>query len=105
MATRSPWLAIAKLELQLFDEKPEEPVEIIFIPEFRRGVTLAYLDQPADCAIAPLPEQRTEEQAWGDDFTDHRWHDKALSFSSSPITYVRALILDEPIPWRADEPF
>ncbi len=49
---------------------PEEPVEIIIMPEFQRGVTLAYLDppgpldreQPAFYAIAPLPEDWTEEQ-------------------------------------------
>lgn len=49
---------------------PEEPVEIIIMPEFQRGVTLAYLDppgpldreQPAFYAVAPLPEDWTEEQ-------------------------------------------
>jgi len=49
---------------------PEEPVEIIIMPEFQRGVTLAYLDspgpldsdQPAFYAVAPLPNDWTEEQ-------------------------------------------
>lgn len=49
---------------------PEEPVEIIIMPEFQRGVTVAYLDppgpldseQPAFYAVAPLPEDWTEEQ-------------------------------------------
>ncbi len=49
---------------------PEEPVEIIIMPEFQRGVTLAYLDppgpldreQPAFYAIAPLPEDWSDEQ-------------------------------------------
>ncbi len=49
---------------------PEEPVEIIIMPEFQRGVTLAYLDppgpldseQPAFYAIAPLPNDWSEEQ-------------------------------------------
>jgi uncharacterized protein (DUF885 family) len=49
---------------------PDEPVEIIVMPEFRRGVTLAYLDppgpldkeQPAFYAVAPLPAEWTEEQ-------------------------------------------
>ena len=49
---------------------PDEPVEIIIMPEFRRGVTLAYLDPPgpldkdqaAFYAVAPLPEEWTEEQ-------------------------------------------
>lgn len=49
---------------------PEEPVEIIIMPEFQRGVSLAYLDppgpldsdQPAFYAVAPLPKDWTEEQ-------------------------------------------
>ena len=49
---------------------PEEPVEIIIMPEFQRGVSVAYLsppgpldkDQPAFYAVAPLPEGWTDEQ-------------------------------------------
>jgi uncharacterized protein (DUF885 family) len=49
---------------------PEEPVEVIIMPEFQRGVSLAYLDppgpldrdQPAFYAVAPLPEDWTDEQ-------------------------------------------
>jgi uncharacterized protein (DUF885 family) len=49
---------------------PEEPVEVIIMPEFQRGVSLAYLDppgpldrdQPAFYAVAPLPEDWTEQQ-------------------------------------------
>ncbi len=49
---------------------PEEPVEIIIMPEFQRGVTLAYLDspgpldsdQPAFYAVAPLPDDWTDDQ-------------------------------------------
>jgi len=49
---------------------PEEPVEIIVMPEFRRGLFVAYLDppgpldreQPAFYAVAPLPEDWTAEQ-------------------------------------------
>jgi len=49
---------------------PEEPVEIIIMPEFQRGVTVAYLDspgsldkdQPSFYAVAPLPDDWTEEQ-------------------------------------------
>jgi len=49
---------------------PEEPVEIIIMPEFQRGVSVAYLDppgpldsdQPAFYAVAPLPADWTEEQ-------------------------------------------
>jgi uncharacterized protein (DUF885 family) len=50
---------------------PEEPVEIIIMPEFQRGVSFAYLDPPgpldkdqsAFYAVAPLPEDWTDEQA------------------------------------------
>ena len=49
---------------------PDEPVEIIIMPEFQRGVSIAYLDppgpldkdQPAFYAVAPLPADWTEEQ-------------------------------------------
>ncbi len=49
---------------------PDEPVEIIIMPEFQRGVSVAYLDPPgpldkeqsAFYAVAPLPEDWTEEQ-------------------------------------------
>ena len=49
---------------------PDEPVEIIVMPEFQRGVSLAYLDPPgpldkgqkAFYAVAPLPEDWTDEQ-------------------------------------------
>jgi uncharacterized protein (DUF885 family) len=44
--------------------------------------------------------RRAVEKAWGEDFTYRRYHDKALSFGSPPVKYVRALILDEPIPHR-----
>ncbi|MCG8371338.1 MAG: DUF885 domain-containing protein, partial [Proteobacteria bacterium] len=49
---------------------PEEPVEIIVMPEFQRGVSVAYLSppgpldkgQPAFYAVAPLPDDWTEAQ-------------------------------------------
>jgi len=41
---------------------PEEPVEIIIMPEFQRGVSVAYRDQPAFYAVAPLPDDWTDEQ-------------------------------------------
>ena len=49
---------------------PEDPVEIIIMPEFQRGVTVAYLDPPgpldkgqsAFYAVAPLPTDWTDEQ-------------------------------------------
>ena len=49
---------------------PDDPVDIIIMSEFQRGVSLAYLDPPgpldtgqkAFYAVAPLPEDWTEEQ-------------------------------------------
>ncbi len=49
---------------------PDDPVEIIILPEFQRGVTLAYLDPPGPLdkgqksfyAVAPLPDDWTDEQ-------------------------------------------
>ncbi len=72
-------VAIAKQQLQqaidFVVEKnivtmPDEPVEIIIMPEFRRGVSIAYLDapgpldgeQPAFYAVSPLPADWTKEQ-------------------------------------------
>ena len=50
---------------------PEEPLEIIVMPEFQRGVSTAYCDSPGPLekngetfyAIAPAPESWTEERA------------------------------------------
>jgi uncharacterized protein (DUF885 family) len=49
---------------------PPDPLEIIFMPEFRRGVSIAYCDSPGPLdvgqrtyyAVAPLPEDWTAEQ-------------------------------------------
>jgi len=49
---------------------PDDPVEIIIMPEFQRGISVAYLDPPgpldkgqaAFYAVAPLPEDWTDEQ-------------------------------------------
>jgi uncharacterized protein (DUF885 family) len=49
---------------------PEDPVEVIVMPEFRRGVSLAYCDSPGPLdagqktfyAVSPLPEDWTPEQ-------------------------------------------
>lgn len=49
---------------------PQDPVEIIVMPEFKRGVALAYCDSPGPLdvglktfyAVAPLPEDWTTEQ-------------------------------------------
>ena len=42
--------------------------------------------------------RRAIEQAWGEEFTLRRYHDQLLSYGSPPYKYVRALMLDEPIP-------
>ncbi len=72
-------VAIAKQQLQQATEfviennivtMPDDPLEIIVMPEFQRGVSVAYLDppgpldqgQPAFYAVAPLPEDWTDEQ-------------------------------------------
>ncbi|MFO7907972.1 MAG: DUF885 domain-containing protein [Pirellulaceae bacterium] len=49
---------------------PPEPIEIIIMPEFQRGVSLAYCDSPGPLdaglktyyAVAPLPDDWTEKQ-------------------------------------------
>ncbi len=49
---------------------PKDPVEIIVMPEFRRGIALAYCDSPGPLdvgqktfyAVSPLPEDWTDEQ-------------------------------------------
>lgn len=49
---------------------PPDPIEIIVMPEFQRGVALAYCDSPGSLdvglktfyAVAPLPEDWTDEQ-------------------------------------------
>jgi uncharacterized protein (DUF885 family) len=49
---------------------PPDPIDIIIMPEFRRGVSIAYCDSPGVLdvgqqtfyAIAPLPEDWTDEQ-------------------------------------------
>ena len=38
------------------------------------------------------------ERLWGDEFTLRRYHDQVLSYGSPPVRFVRALMLDEPIP-------
>jgi uncharacterized protein (DUF885 family) len=46
--------------------------------------------------------RRAVEAAWGDEFTLRRYHDQALSYGSPPVKFIRALILDEPIPRRQE---
>ncbi len=49
---------------------PDDPIEIIVMPEFQRGVAVAYCDSPGPLevgqktfyAVAPLPEDWTDEQ-------------------------------------------
>ncbi len=49
---------------------PDDPIEIIVMPEYQRGVSVAYLDPPGPLdrgqksfyAVAPLPEDWTTEQ-------------------------------------------
>ena len=72
-------VAIAKEQLQQATEfvvehnivtMPDDPVDIIIMPEFQRGVSVAYLDSPGPLdvgqktfyAVAPLPADWTEEQ-------------------------------------------
>ena len=38
------------------------------------------------------------EETWGSDFRLLKYHDQALSYGSPPVQYVKALILDHPIP-------
>ena len=38
------------------------------------------------------------ESAWGDEFTLRRYHDQLLSYGSPPVRFVRALMLNDPIP-------
>lgn len=38
------------------------------------------------------------EKAWGDKFSLKRYHDGVLSFGSPPVRFVKALLLNEPIP-------
>ncbi|MBC7819502.1 MAG: DUF885 domain-containing protein, partial [Planctomycetaceae bacterium] len=38
------------------------------------------------------------EKSWADKFTLKRYHDGTLSFGSPPVRFVKALLLDEPIP-------
>ncbi len=72
-------VAIAKQQLQQATDfvvqenivaMPDNPVEIIVMPEFQRGITVAYLDPPgpldrdqaAFYAVAPLPDDWSEQQ-------------------------------------------
>ncbi|MBC8113126.1 MAG: DUF885 domain-containing protein, partial [Candidatus Saccharimonas sp.] len=38
------------------------------------------------------------KSAWGDRFTLKRYHDGVISFGSPPVRFVKALLLNEPIP-------
>jgi uncharacterized protein (DUF885 family) len=38
------------------------------------------------------------EAAWSGEFTLRRYHDQVLSYGSPPVRFVRALMLNEPVP-------
>ncbi len=69
-AKRSLELATAFVRKKDLLTLPADPVEIIIMPEFKRGVSLAYCDSPGPLdvglktfyAVAPLPEDWTDEQ-------------------------------------------
>lgn len=69
-AKRSLELATAFVREKDLLTLPPDPVEIIVMPEFKRGVSLAYCDSPGPLdvglktfyAVAPLPEDWTDEQ-------------------------------------------
>jgi len=69
-AKRSLELATAFVREKDLLTLPPDPVEIIVMPEFKRGVSLAYCDSPGPLdlglktfyAVAPLPEDWTGEQ-------------------------------------------
>jgi uncharacterized protein (DUF885 family) len=69
-AKRSLELATAFVREKDLLTLPPDPIEIIVMPEFKRGVSLAYCDSPGSLdvglktfyAVAPLPEDWTDEQ-------------------------------------------
>jgi len=69
-AKRSLELATAFVREKDLLTLPPDPVEIIIMPEFKRGISLAYCDSPGPLdvglktfyAVAPLPEDWTDEQ-------------------------------------------
>lgn len=42
--------------------------------------------------------RRSVEQTWGSEFSLKKYHDTALSFGSPPVQFVKALLLNQPIP-------
>jgi uncharacterized protein (DUF885 family) len=69
-ATKSLELATDFVRRKDLVTVPADPVEIILMPEFRRGVSIAYCDSPGPLdvgqrtfyAVSPLPEDWTPEQ-------------------------------------------
>ncbi|MBS0260842.1 MAG: DUF885 domain-containing protein [Planctomycetes bacterium] len=45
-----------------------------------------------------LDLRREAQAAWGKDFQLKKYHDQVVSFGSPPVQFVRALMLDKPIP-------
>jgi uncharacterized protein (DUF885 family) len=48
--------------------------------------------------VEHLAMKRDAEEAWGNAFQLKRYHDQVLSFGSPPPQFVRALLLNQPIP-------
>lgn len=67
---------------------PDEPVEIIVMPEFKRGVAVAYCDAPGPLekelktffAISPTPEDWSEErvESFFKEYNDYMVHDLTI---------------------------
>jgi len=98
-------------------EMPDDPVEIIIMPEFQRGIALAYCDSPGPLdrgqktfyAVAPLPEDWTDEQVASflreynllsiEDLTIHEampGHFLQLALSNRHPSVLRALLASGP---------
>ncbi|MEO1574347.1 MAG: DUF885 domain-containing protein [Pseudomonadota bacterium] len=98
-------------------EVPDDPVEIILMPEFQRGVAVAYCDAPGPLdrgqqtyyAVAPLPESWTDEQVASflreynilsiEDLTIHEampGHFLQLALSNRHPSVLRAMLASGP---------
>ncbi|MEM6640552.1 MAG: DUF885 domain-containing protein [Pseudomonadota bacterium] len=98
-------------------EVPDDPIEIILMPEFQRGVAVAYCDAPGPLdrgqqtfyAVAPLPENWTDEQVASflreynllsiQDLTIHEampGHFLQLALSNRHPSVIRAMLASGP---------
>jgi uncharacterized protein (DUF885 family) len=41
--------------------------------------------------------RRAVEAAWGEEFSERRYHDRVLAYGSPPVRHVRAMLLDQPV--------